>query len=78
MLLKVKDNGIGIKASQNKKDKNHKSMAMQITKSRIANFKNKYKNHIRFEIKNIKNINLEKSGVEVFFDLPKVYLSYLA
>jgi len=75
LFLKVKDNGIGINATQYAKDNKHKSMALQITKSRIANFKSKYKKHVYFEIKNIQNNESTTSGVQVIFELPKKYLS---
>lgn len=41
--VKIEDNGIGRKASKNKKSSEHRSMAMKITQDRINNLSYKYK-----------------------------------
>ena len=75
LYLKVEDNGGGIKNNEKKIDNGHKSMALQITKSRIANFKKKYKKNVHLEIKNIQNKETKEKGVQVIFELPKKYIN---
>jgi len=70
LVLRIEDDGVGLGSNENYNNSNHKSMATNITKSRIANFKKSYKKEVRFEIKNKKNENSASKGVEVLFVLP--------
>jgi tetratricopeptide (TPR) repeat protein len=67
--IRIVDNGIGRKGSEkNKKSKDHKSMAMSITRERIDNLNKKYKTDGRMEIEDY-NKDLQ-SGTKVLISLP--------
>lgn len=67
--VKIEDNGIGRKgAEQNKKSKEHKSMAMKITQERIDNLSNKYKVSASLKISDYDEA--EGTGTRVEIDLP--------
>jgi tetratricopeptide (TPR) repeat protein len=69
LIIKIEDNGIGRKgASQNKKSREHKSMAMKITSDRIANLNEKYKSNGFMELE---DFDKEKeTGTLVRISLP--------
>lgn len=75
LLLKVQDNGVGLKFAEEQNEKKHRSMATNITYSRIANFKKSYKQNVHFEIGDLLNEKQEFAGTQVSFELPKKYLS---
>lgn len=69
LFITVEDNGIGRKgAEMNKKSKEHKSMAMKITKERIDNLNKKYRAEGFLEIE---DYNLEEeTGTKVLISIP--------
>lgn len=67
--IKIEDNGIGRKKSEkNKKSKAHTSMALNITRERIANLNNKYKTQGYMIIEDYDKV-LE-TGTKVLISLP--------
>jgi tetratricopeptide (TPR) repeat protein len=69
LQILIEDNGVGRKESElNKKSKDHKSMAMKITKERIDNLNKKYKTE-GFLLVEDYNIVL-KTGTKVLISLP--------
>ncbi len=71
LVVIVKDNGIGInKAAENEKQKKHKSMAMQITKERLAALNKSKKQKLSFSISDISGENSENTGTKVVFSIP--------
>lgn len=67
--IQIIDNGIGRKGSeQNKKSKDHKSMAMNITSQRISNLNKKYKTEGSLHVEDF-NKTLE-TGTKVLISLP--------
>lgn len=67
--IKIEDNGIGRKKSEkNKKSKAHTSMALKITRERIANLNNKYKTQGYMIIEDYDKV-LE-TGTKVLISLP--------
>ena len=72
LLLEVEDNGVGRKASNStKKIKEHKSMAINITKGRIEILNQKYKSKSSIEIVDINDKN--NTGTKVIIKLPMVF-----
>jgi sensor histidine kinase YesM len=65
----IEDNGIGRKGAElNKKSKDHKSMAMKITKDRIDNMSKKYRTEGRLIVEDFnKKLN---TGTKVLISLP--------
>jgi tetratricopeptide (TPR) repeat protein len=72
LFLYIRDNGPGMKKNELHENNSHQSMSIQITNSRINNFKKAYKRKVEFKIRNLNNENNESQGVEVFFSLPKI------
>jgi tetratricopeptide (TPR) repeat protein len=69
LQILIEDNGVGRKESElNKKSKDHKSMAMKITKERIDNLNKKYKTE-GFLLVEDYNVVL-KTGTKVLISLP--------
>lgn len=69
LLILIEDNGVGRKASSEKKKSSaHKSMAMSITKDRIDNLNKKYRTEGFMEIEDY-NKSLE-TGTKVLISLP--------
>jgi tetratricopeptide (TPR) repeat protein len=67
--ITVEDNGIGRKgAEMNKKSKEHKSMAMKITKDRIDNLNKKYRSDGFMQIEDYDKI--EGTGTKVLISIP--------
>lgn len=65
LIYEIEDNGVGFDTSN--KDPEHKSLATQITKERIALF-NKQKNHASFQVKAKEG----EAGVTITFTLPLI------
>ncbi|MDF1546836.1 MAG: histidine kinase, partial [Bacteroidales bacterium] len=72
LLLSVTDNGFGF--DDKPKQTDHVSMAIQITRNRINNFKKTYKQDVNFEIMKLADENKALSGIKVIFMLPLKYL----
>jgi tetratricopeptide (TPR) repeat protein len=67
--ITVEDNGIGRKGSElNKKSKEHKSMAMKITKDRIDNLNKKYRSDGFMQIEDYDKV--EETGTKVLISIP--------
>ncbi len=65
----IEDNGIGRSgAEQNKKSKDHKSMAMEITRERIQNLNNKYGTEGYLDVQDLDSDR--KTGTKVLISLP--------
>jgi tetratricopeptide (TPR) repeat protein len=69
MDILIEDNGIGRKgAEQNKKSKEHKSMALSITRERIDNLSKKYRTEGTLEIEDFDKVL--NTGTKVLISLP--------
>jgi len=69
LQITVEDNGIGRKGSEmNKKSKEHKSMAMKITKDRIDNLNKKYRSEGYMKLEDYDKI--ERTGTKVLISIP--------
>jgi tetratricopeptide (TPR) repeat protein len=68
LQIHIEDNGVGRKNASNNKSKEHKSMAINITKERIENLNKKYKTDgfLKIEDKNKK----QHTGTSVIITLP--------
>jgi tetratricopeptide (TPR) repeat protein len=67
--VSIEDNGIGRSSSeQNKKSKDHKSMAMDITRERIQNLNNKYGTEGFLDVRDLNTDR--KTGTKVLISLP--------
>jgi len=71
IVLTITDNGTGL--TENKPLGKHVSMATEITKNRIRNFKKTYKQSVNFTITNLANEKNDLTGVKVDFNLPLKY-----
>jgi tetratricopeptide (TPR) repeat protein len=70
--IEVTDNGVGReKSAQIKRNTNHKSMAMDITRERIRILNKKYKGKGSLEISDLDSIS--KTGTRVIICLPLIY-----
>lgn len=70
LFVKIEDNGIGRKESEKKKmRKNHKSMALNITKERVNILNKKYKSKATVEIGNLKEEKYSGTLVELYLPL---------
>ncbi len=69
LLLKITDNGAGMKNSYSE-SKQHQSLALEITKERVALMNRKLKEKTVFVIGEAFPLNSERKGVEVNFSLP--------
>ncbi len=69
LKISIEDNGVGRKGAEaNKKSKDHKSMAMKITKDRIELLNKKYKTH---GFMKIEDYNKEEgTGTKVLISIP--------
>ncbi len=72
--LKIQDNGLGF-YHKKQEQKNHKSSALQITKSRLRLLEKKYKYKSSFEIKELKDDKGKVKGTVVKFYLPLIYVN---
>jgi len=72
VVVEVRDNGIGInKASQGEtKKKDHKSMAMQITRERLEFLNRSKKQKLSFAVSDISETDKQTSGTRVIFSIP--------
>ena len=73
LTIEIEDNGIGRKRAGElfqKQDKDHKSMAIDITRQRIEVINRKSKHPIRFEIEDLCHQNGEARGTRVVFEVP--------
>jgi tetratricopeptide (TPR) repeat protein len=73
ITIQIEDNGIGRKKAGEllrKQDKDHKSMAIDITRQRIEVINRKSKNPIRFEIEDLCHQNGDARGTRVVFEVP--------
>jgi tetratricopeptide (TPR) repeat protein len=73
LTIEIEDNGIGRKKAGEllqKQDKDHKSMAIDITRQRIEVINRKSKHPIRFEIEDLCHQNGDARGTRVVFDVP--------
>jgi sensor histidine kinase YesM len=71
--IEVEDDGIGFKASsemKKKSSKDHKSLAMKITKDRLMMMCKKYKKKYTFISADILDAEKNVSGAKVSFDVP--------
>jgi LytS/YehU family sensor histidine kinase len=70
--IEVTDNGVGReKSAKIKRNTNHKSMAMDITRERIRILNKKYKGKGSLEITDLDSIS--KTGTRVIICLPLIY-----
>ncbi|RCL77088.1 MAG: hypothetical protein DBW72_00515 [Flavobacteriales bacterium] len=70
LFVKIEDNGIGRKESEKKKmKKNHKSMALNITKERVNILNKKYKSKATVEIRDLKEEKYSGTLVELYLPL---------
>ncbi len=70
LFVKIEDNGIGRKESEKKKmKKNHKSMALNITKERVNILNKKYKSKATVEIGDLKEGKYSGTLVELYLPL---------
>ena len=70
LFVKIEDNGIGRKESEKKKmTKNHKSMALNITKERVNILNKKYKSKATVEIGDLKEEKYSGTLVELYLPL---------
>ena len=70
LFVKIEDNGIGRKESEKKKmKKNHKSMALNITKERVNILNKKYKSKATVEIGDLKEEKYSGTLVELYLPL---------
>ncbi len=68
LILKIKDNGSGIKEALKIKQKNHVSHALKITEERIELYRRMQKKNIAFDVQNL------SQGTLVTFSLPFQYI----
>jgi len=72
ILVKIEDNGIGIKNTEKNKT-NHQSLAIQITKERLdIIIEKKHKKIINLEVLNLNNLNSELTGTRISFKIPHI------
>jgi len=71
LICIVTDNGIGRKASMEKKDNNHQSLGMQITAERLQNLNTKSNLGMKFEVTDLYDDSGNPRGTEVKIILPK-------
>lgn len=69
LYFELTDNGGGFGASQ--KDQNHKSLAMRITKERLANYTKK--SDFTVQAENVLDQNEKVIGAKVIFEIPHIY-----
>ncbi len=70
LIILIEDNGIGIEQRQiDRSEKKHISFAMKITKERLTNITNIYKENIDIAVRDLSN-NENKTGTEVKFSIP--------
>lgn len=70
LFVKIEDNGIGRKESEKKKmKKNHKSMALNITRERVNILNKKYKSKATVEIGDLKQEKYSGTLVELYLPL---------
>jgi len=70
LICTVTDNGIGRKASMEKKDKDHQSLGMQITAERLKNLNTKSNTNIKFVITDLYDDAGNSRGTKVEIILP--------
>ena len=73
ILYEVEDDGVGREKAQEilmKQDKDHKSLATEITKDRIRVLNKKLKTKISLSIEDLKNEKGEAIGTKVRFEIP--------
>jgi len=68
--IEVVDNGIGIDSKTEIKDKQHKSMAMDIFKKRVVLLEKKYKTKLKYSSTDLKKEG--KHGTKIYLELPIV------
>lgn len=73
LIVEVSDNGAGLNNTDQKRKK-HTSMATDITKGRIENFRRSYKQKVHFEMNNRIKESGEIEGTKVLFELPLRYI----
>jgi len=76
-IFEVEDDGIGREKAQEivfKQNKDHRSMATDITRERLMVLNKKLKQKIRLSIVDIKNEKNEPAGTKVTFDIPYRYV----
>ncbi len=66
--IEIIDNGIGIDTKSETKDKNHKSMAMDIFKKRVFLLEKKYKTKLKYSSTDLKSEG--KQGTKIYLELP--------
>jgi anti-sigma regulatory factor (Ser/Thr protein kinase) len=74
LLMEISDNGVGI-TSNEVKHKDHQSMAIAITKERIALHNKKIKQKIQFEVSEAFPDKTERKGVKIVFKIPTELLA---
>jgi sensor histidine kinase YesM len=67
--FEIEDNGEGIQESS-AKQKDHKSMAMEIFEKRRKLIQQKHKKDFGFELQNLRDVNPDLSGVRIRIDVP--------
>ena len=70
LFVKIEDNGIGRKESEkNKMKKDHKSMALNITKERVKILNKKYKSKAKVEIGDLQEGKYSGTLIELYLPL---------
>jgi len=72
LIVEVKDNGVGFNSAKETRDKNkmHRSMAMQITKERLAVLNRSKKQKLTFSVSDISDETKQTTGTVVIFSIP--------
>ena len=73
--ISISDNGIGRKAAEIIKENKvlkRKSIGIDITKERLANFSKDYENSFDFEIKDLYDENNNSSGTKIVIHIPTI------
>lgn len=74
LVIESKDNGIGREKAGKQSDKNHRSLATEITKNRIERFSHSFKKKVQFQILDLKDDHGKGIGTKVVFSFPLMYL----
>ncbi len=65
----IEDNGRGILKTEKAKD-GHQSMAMNIFEKRRKLIQQRYKKKFKFQMQNLREISMEKTGIRITIDIP--------
>ncbi|MDA3952732.1 MAG: tetratricopeptide repeat protein [Bacteroidales bacterium] len=73
LLVEIIDNGIGRTVSEKLKKDNHKSVAIEITESRIKAMRQSYKKKVSFNVSDLTDDLNNPIGTKVIFELPLIF-----